>query len=121
MSKNNFFNFLTSNNFRVRIQNLPRHKTVAPFRTFFQSCQFTPFLHSTAELSKMKSTTVLCFAIAILVLPLPVSSKIKSSGKYQQFMFPLIDYMLEFVVSVRYARSVEGIVSAFVSRVFYLI
>ena len=36
-------------------------------------------------------------------------------------MFPLIDYMLEFVVSIRYARSVEGAVSAFVSRVFYLI
>ena len=31
MSKNNFFYLLTSNNFRVRIQNLPRHKTVAPF------------------------------------------------------------------------------------------
>ena len=114
-------NFLTSNNFRVLIQNLPRHKTVSPFWTFFHSCQFNPFLHSTAGLSKMKSTTILCFAIAILVLSLPVSSKIKYSGKYQQFMFSLVDYMLEFVVSIRYARSVEGVVSAFVSRVFYLI
>ena len=69
----------------------------------------------------MKTTTVWCLVIAISVLTVTESSKRHSTGRYKQFICCLIDYMREFVVSVRCARAIVGAVAAFVSRVFYLI
>ena len=69
----------------------------------------------------MKTTIVCCLVIAISVLAVTESSKRNSTGRYKQFMYLLIDYMREFMASVRCARSVVGVVSAFVSRVLHLI
>ena len=69
----------------------------------------------------MKTTTVWCLVIAISVLAVTESSKRNSTGRYKQSLCLLIDYMREFMASVRCARSVVGVVSAFVSRVLHLI
>ena len=69
----------------------------------------------------MKTTTVWCLVIAISVLAGTESTKRKSTGRYKQFICLLIDYMCKFMASDRCARSVVGVVAAFVSRVFYLI
>ena len=69
----------------------------------------------------MKTTTVWCLVIAISVLAVTESSKRISTGRYKQSICLLIDYMREFMAYVRCARSVVGVLLAFVSRVLHLI